>query len=135
MTEKLSLSQIKERVDSLLEEGSSPTTIETHQILLGLLGELGQYRDAYSQKIKEGLATARANGKALGGVPVGYERDTKTGDFVFEQKEQDTIDTIKALRLEGFTLREIADELNERGIPAKKGGKWHHSIIRKILQR
>jgi hypothetical protein len=33
------------------------------------------------------------------------------------------------------TLRQIADALNARGIPTARGGQWHASSVRNVLER
>ena len=35
----------------------------------------------------------------------------------------------------GATLREVALELNARGVPTRKGGRWHASSVKLILDR
>ena len=40
---------------------------------------------------------------------------------------------IKDMRGQGKTLREIADDLNGRGIGGKRGGKYHASTIKAVL--
>src|SRR5450631_3727392 len=44
--------------------------------------------------------------------------------------------TIRKLRKAGFvSVTAIARELNERGIPTARGGKWHLSSVTRLLQR
>jgi Recombinase len=44
--------------------------------------------------------------------------------------------TILKLRKAGFvSITAIARELNERGIPTARGGKWHLSSVTRLLQR
>lgn len=33
------------------------------------------------------------------------------------------------------TTQEIADHLNERGIPTRRGGPWYRSTVSRVLQR
>ncbi len=43
---------------------------------------------------------------------------------------------IKAIQREGVTsLRGIATALNERGIPAARGGQWQANQVRLVLQK
>ena len=37
------------------------------------------------------------------------------------------------IRGQGETLRDIADDLNQRGIVGKRGGKYHASNIKAVL--
>ena len=44
--------------------------------------------------------------------------------------------TILELRKEGFvSTKAVARELNERGIPAARGGKWHLPSVTPLLHR
>lgn len=43
---------------------------------------------------------------------------------------------LSAVRKDGASsLAEIADALNERGVRAAKGGRWHRSAVRNLLER
>jgi Recombinase len=44
--------------------------------------------------------------------------------------------TIRKLRKAGFvSVKAIARELNKRGIPTPRGGKWHLTTVTRLLQR
>ena len=44
--------------------------------------------------------------------------------------------TIRKLRKAGIvSIKAIAGELNERGIAAPRGGKWHLTTVTRLLQR
>jgi hypothetical protein len=44
--------------------------------------------------------------------------------------------TIQELRSAGFVSRRaLADELNRRGTPTARGGKWHYNIVVRMLKR
>ena len=42
---------------------------------------------------------------------------------------------IETLHGQGFSLREIAQRLTDEGIPTRRGGQWHASTVRAVLQR
>ena len=42
---------------------------------------------------------------------------------------------IEALHAQGFSLRSIAKRLRDEGIPTRRGGEWHASTVRAVLQR
>ena len=42
---------------------------------------------------------------------------------------------IEALHSKGLSLREIAKRLEEERIPTRRGGQWHASTVRAVLQR
>jgi len=42
---------------------------------------------------------------------------------------------IEALNAQGLSLREIAQRLTKEGIPTRRGGQWHASTVRAVLER
>ena len=48
-------------------------------------------------------------------------------------KEQLVVAEIRQMRADGKTLREINDDLNNRGIVGKRSGKYHASTIKAVL--
>lgn len=47
--------------------------------------------------------------------------------------EEAVVSVIRGLRSEGLTTRQIADELNTRGIQSRTGGLWRHSVVARVL--
>ena len=80
-------------------------------------------------------AESSKNGhKRLSGqVPFGY--------VVVDQRlvkcpeEQIVIRMVRQLRVNGLSLRRIAEELNRRLIPTKNNGVWQGNTVKKILDR
>ena len=42
---------------------------------------------------------------------------------------------IETLHAQGLSLREIAQRLTSEGIPTRRGGQWHASTVRAVIQR
>jgi len=68
-----------------------------------------------------------------GQIPFGY--DFIDNELKENPQEQEIINLIIQLKSQGFSLREIANELNKKLIPTKNNGIWQANTIRKILQR
>ena len=78
-------------------------------------------RRLIGQRTREALAVKRAAGVRLGRPPA---------------VPPDLAARIAALRTAGATLRQIADKLNEEGIPTPHGGsKWRPSSLAGVLSR
>ena len=56
------------------------------------------------------------------------------GKLVLIDEELIVVAEIRAMLDEGKTFRDIADDLNGRGIVGKRGGEYHASTIRNILE-
>ena len=78
--------------------------------------------------------TQNGNGhKRPGQIPFGYSYTDY--QLVKNKAEQDVIRMIRQLRASGSSLREIADEMNQKLIPTKNSGIWQANTVRKILMR
>ena len=76
-------------------------------------------RNLHSQRTREGMAQRKAQGVRMG-RPVVMSEETRI--------------RITELRSQGLSLRAIAQELNETGVPTAHGGKaWHASTVSKVL--
>ncbi len=95
-----------------------------------------------SQRTKDALAAAKARGKRLGNpqnlTPEGRLLGSKNGNE--RQRERaaarvaDLLPTIRELQAAGTTsLRGLAAGLNERGVPAPRGGRWHASALLSLI--
>jgi len=75
---------------------------------------------------------SRKGGYAYGAPPFGWR--VIDGDLVEDETEQRVIRTIRQLRKWRWSLRDIANRLTADGFKTKRGGRWHASIIQKILK-
>ena len=65
----------------------------------------------------------------------GYDLADDGKTLVPNAVEQAAISLMHELREAGESLREIADQLNQRGIASKQGGEWKHTTVKGILAR
>jgi hypothetical protein len=73
----------------------------------------------------------KAQGQVYNHVPLGYR--AQDGRLIAIDEEQVVVSEIRAMHAQGKTLREIAGDLNDRGVVGKRGGKFHASTIRAVL--
>lgn len=88
---------------------------------LTYVGDLPNWRDWHSEQTKVGIQEAKDRGLTLG-TP--------------NRASQVLVNRVSDLYVDGLSLQQIADLLNEEGVPTSMSGKkWYSSTIRSILDR
>jgi DNA invertase Pin-like site-specific DNA recombinase len=86
-----------------------------------MLATFAQFeRRLISERTKQALAQKRASGVRLGAPP---EIDPLVATRIRDE------------RAAGSTLREIAERLNNDGVPTARGGRWRASTLQRVLVR
>src|SRR5216683_270093 len=58
------------------------------------------------------------------------------GKLAADSRAHALVPVIRELRAAGFiSRRSLANELNRRGIPTARGGRWHYTTVVRILTR
>lgn len=119
---------------------------EANDLTVGVMALVAQQeREAISKRTKEALAAAKARGVKLGN-PNGAEalRKAAKGNTASvhaiqtkaDRHAQDLAPVVDSLRSEGITsLGALANNLNDKGMLTPRGGRWHKSSVRNLLQR
>ena len=108
------------------------TTAAAGRMVFRMLAVLSEFeRDIISERTTTALAHKKAQGKVYAALPLGYANEA--GKLVPIDEELLVVAEIKDMRGQGKTLRDIADDLNQRGIVGKRGGKYHASTIKAVL--
>ncbi len=119
---------------------------EANELTVHILAAVAQAeRKAISTRTREALRAAKARGAKLGN-PNGaapLRRAGKGNAAAVEacragaqNRAQELAVEIAAVRAAGAqSLREIAQRLNERHIEAPRGGAWHPSGVKRVLER
>jgi DNA invertase Pin-like site-specific DNA recombinase len=98
-------------------------------------------RDKISQRTREALAAAKVRGVKLGNpCPIALSKAQLAGQaanrVAAEAFADRTLPMILKLQREGLvTLRDLAAELQARGIPTARGGRWSTSAVRNLVAR
>jgi DNA invertase Pin-like site-specific DNA recombinase len=111
------------------------TSTASGRLFLQMLGSFSEFeRNVITERTREGRKEkAKGGGHACGEVPYGYRKGPE-GEIEPDPDTAPTVRRIFRLRDEGATLREIADTLNAKGVPTKRGGQWHASTVSHILK-
>lgn len=95
----------------------------------------------YLEYTKEVLRRGRENAVKRGcfimqNAPYGYNKIKIGKDHTLEPNED--ADVVRMIfdwyAIEGMTIYRIAQKLEEMGIPAPKGGKWHKEVISRVIR-
>ena len=114
----------KERLSTLSKEGD---------LMLSLLAGFAQQESqSISENIKWGIRKSYEKGIIRKQRTYGF--DIINNEFKINLKESKVVKFIFDSFLSGKCHAEIADLLNERGIPSSRNGKWSRMIIKKILK-
>lgn len=91
---------------------------------------------AISARTRKALSEARSRGVKLGAAGADNIRATvekrKADADVFAEQHRAVFAEFRA---QGLTHRRMAEVLNERGIPAARGGAWTHGQVQRMLLR
>lgn len=116
---------------------SIDTTTAMGKAFFGILAVLAQLeRDQISERTKSVLGHMKANGKRVGTVPYGYRVGADGRTLEVEPTEAATVRLVQSLRRKGRKLREIAAELQRRGIRNRAGKDvWPLAVIHGLTQQ
>lgn len=100
---------------------SLDATSATGRLMMNLLMSVSQWeREVIGERTRDALGELKAQGKA-------YCRP------VFADTE--LRERMRKMRSQGYTYHAIAHELNTAGVNTARGGTWHASTVRQIVQQ
>ena len=113
-----------------------PSADKTMIQIFAVMGEWE--RDKISERTRAALAAAKARGVKLGN-PVWAETIDKARAANSDRARvwaENILPTIRSIQVQGQprpSLREIAAELNRRGIRTARGGKWYAATVQRVI--
>jgi DNA invertase Pin-like site-specific DNA recombinase len=132
-------------IANLLESGVEVTAAdipEANRFVLHIMAAVAEQEGrAISERTKAALAAAKARGVKLGwsNPERASEQRQAAEKGVAANKARaathaaNVLPVIEQIRVVGASLRQIAVELNGRGIKTDRGGKWYATTVRNIL--
>lgn len=90
-------------------------------------------RRLIGQRTKAALQSKRARGERAGNVPFGYQLAADGQRLEPCNAEREVLAILAELREAGYTLREIAAELNAQGFTTRRGTPWRHQYVASAL--
>ncbi len=107
-------------------DGTDAASVLQRQIL----DVFGEYeRRLIGQRTKAALKAKRARGERAGNVPFGYQLHPDGPTLAENPAERAVMAVLTELRAAGYSLRQIADELNRQGFTTRRGTPWRHQYV------
>jgi DNA invertase Pin-like site-specific DNA recombinase len=104
--------------------------------ILHLYAAMGEKERALiSARTKAALAAAKARGTILGGRKLPEARELAQASIKANADRHAVLPLIGELRRSGATLRAVAQALNLRGVQTPRGGQWHATSVKNVLER
>jgi DNA invertase Pin-like site-specific DNA recombinase len=112
-----------------------------NRLTVGIMAMVAEEeRRAISERTKAALAAAKARGVKLGGraeslknTELGRQRGKEVRQARAAARANDLSPVIESIRAEGIaSATGIAKALNQRGIPAPRGGKWQAVQVQRL---
>lgn len=111
---------------------------EANRLTLHILAAVAEHeREMISLRTKAALAAAKARGIRLGNPDGQTARKAATARLIAkaDQFAVTVLPMVTGLALQGLSLREIAQRLNDRGIKTSRGKVWQATTVRNLLMR
>lgn len=134
-------------IANLLEAGveiAAADMPEANRFLLHVMAAVAEHEARMiSDRTRAALAAAKARGVALGwAIPARIEEQRQAAQKgavrnaqKADQHAANVLPIIRQIAARGASLRQIADELNDRGIKTARGGLWYAATVRNIMAR
>lgn len=115
---------------------SIDTRTAAGRLVLNVLMSVAQWeREAIGERTRDVLRHKIAKGERCGKVRFGFDLAPDGKTLVPNPLEQEAVALMVQLRAAGQTLRDIAAELNKRGVATKEGRPWLFTSVKGILAR
>lgn len=86
-------------------------------------------RRLIGQRTKAALRAKRDRGERAGNLPFGYQLNADGRTLDTNAAEQTVLSILRELRTAGYSLRQIAAELNRQGFTTRRGSPWRHQYV------
>jgi len=94
-----------------------------------------QEREFISLRTKAALQEAKARGVKLGGLRDATMKRNKAVKAQAQERAEVWRGVVAPLHEAGKSLRDIAGALNTAGIKSGRGGKWHATSVKRLVER
>jgi DNA invertase Pin-like site-specific DNA recombinase len=85
-------------------------------------------------RTKAALKTKKDKGQRVGHIPFGCKLAENSVNLQQNEVECSVINNMKELRAKGLSIRDIAITLNKRSLLNRKGAKWNHASLHRVMK-
>jgi site-specific DNA recombinase len=127
LAKQIELHSVSESLDTSTPHG---------RFVLTLFGGLAQMeRELIAERTKAALAYKRQQCQPTSHAPLGFKANGSRERMEPVREELEIVWQILAMWRSGSSYAFIAATLNDDGVPTKRGGRWHHSTVAKVVER
>lgn len=117
------------RIVSAAGEGTEGTDAGA-MLQRGIIDLFAQFeRNMIAQRTKAALQAKRARGERAGNIPFGYQLGADGQRLEACEAEQTVLAILGELKAAGYSLRQIAAELNRQGFTTRRGTPWRFQYV------
>lgn len=114
-----------------VKEDNDPSSI----LMKRMVDAFAEYeRLIIGARTKAALQVKKKKGERVGYIPFGYRLCSDNIHLEEDETEQKILKEICGLRKDGFSFRNIANELNEMKIYNRNGNKWNHVSVMRVMK-
>ncbi|WP_019177068.1 recombinase family protein [Methanomassiliicoccus luminyensis] len=111
------------------------TTSAMGRFVMDIIQRIAQLESEQTgERVKVGMLQKAKKGLGHLGSPDPYGYEIVDGKLVVRDSEAGVVPYIYQSYMRGCTLDQIAQELNRREVPSKKGGAWSKQAVSRILR-
>jgi DNA invertase Pin-like site-specific DNA recombinase len=113
---------------------SLDTATAAGRLVLNIMTAVSQWeREAIGERTRDVMSHKRANGQRVGTVPFGCQLGPDGVHLELNAEEQAVLSRARELRELGYTLREVAEQLNAEGYRTRRGSQWRPQYVAAAL--
>ena len=102
------------------------------RLVLNIMTAVSQWeREAIGERTRDAMGHKRRQRERVGNIAYGYRLAPDGVHLEPDATEQTALSRIRELRA-SHTLREIARDLNERGLRTRRASQWRHEYVKRV---
>lgn len=110
------------------------TCTATGRLLLWILAAFAEWeRELISERTRNALAYRRKQGLVYSHVPFGMQN--QNGRLLHDAREMAVLAKVHEWHSQGVSTWTIANWLNEMGVKPRRGKRWYHTSVAKVIAR